>query len=301
MVRMPRRAARPPSMNARGTLAEEAYLRIREDILRGNLVIGTPVSRRTLAKAMDMSMLPVAEALQRLEREGLVESRPRVGTRVRVPTPRFVRDAYIVREALESQAALLFAEKASASERDELRRMADEVDRLFDASESKRGTSLETKFRAHTYHCAFHLRVAECTGCEMLRDAIEENQILIFNWLRDVMARHQRRPPHFHRALAEALCTKAPQDAMAAMRLHIGFRLENIIELVQPQLSREWRTNTEPPPAATAPAAPPPARTAPARTASTQAAPAQAAPAGTASARKRAGATRKVGRGREPG
>ena len=87
-MRMSRQPARLPSMNPRGTLAEEAYLRIREDILRGNLVIGAPVSRRSLAKALDMSMLPVAEALQRLEREGLVESRPRVGTRVRVPTPR---------------------------------------------------------------------------------------------------------------------------------------------------------------------------------------------------------------------
>jgi DNA-binding GntR family transcriptional regulator len=239
---MSRQSAIPSSsLNPRGTLAEEAYLRIREEILRGRLLIGTPVSRRSLAKAMDMSMLPVAEALQRLEREGLVESRPRVGTRVRVPTPRFVRDSYIVREALESQAARLFAEKASPSERAELRRMAEEVDRLFDVSESKR-SNRDLAFRAHAYHCAFHLRVAECTGCEMLRDAIEENQVLIFNWLRDVMARHQRRPPQFHHTLAETLCTGTPDEAMAAMRGHIGFRLEDIIELVQPQLTREWRT-----------------------------------------------------------
>lgn len=228
-------------MNARGTLAEEAYLRIREDIVRGHLVIGTPVSRRGLAKDMDMSMLPVAEALQRLEREGLVESRPRVGTRVRVPTPKFVRDAYIVREALESQAARLFAEKASASERKEVRKMAGEVDRLFAGAESKRSDQ-EYAFRAHTYHCAFHLRVAEISGCDMLRDAIEENQMLIFNWLRDVMARHQKRPPKFHSSLAEVICTATPDKAMAAMRQHIVFRLEDIIELVQPQLSREWRT-----------------------------------------------------------
>jgi DNA-binding GntR family transcriptional regulator len=238
---MARQLARQPSVNARGTLAEEAYLRIREDIVRGNLVMGTPVSRRALARTMDMSMLPVAEALQRLEREGLVESRPRVGTRVRVPTPKFVRDSYIVREALESQAARLFAEKASASERRELKKMAAEVDRLFDASESKRNDH-ELAYRAHTFHCAFHLRIAEVTGCDMLRDAIEENQTRIFNWLRDVMARHQKRPPKFHQALAEVLCTATPDKATAAMRQHIGFRLENIIELVQPQLSREWRT-----------------------------------------------------------
>ena len=60
-----------------------------------------------------MSVLPVSEALRRLEEDGLVESRPRAGTRVRVPSESDVRDLYELREALESQAARLFAERAT--------------------------------------------------------------------------------------------------------------------------------------------------------------------------------------------
>ena len=49
-----------------------------------------------------MSFLPVTEALLRLEFEGLLESRPRAGTRVRVPTPADVEGNYVVRQALET-------------------------------------------------------------------------------------------------------------------------------------------------------------------------------------------------------
>ena len=61
----------------------------------------------------------------------MVESRPRVGTRVRVPTSQDVRGHYVIREALESQSARLFAEKASSQEREELRGMAERLDRMY--------------------------------------------------------------------------------------------------------------------------------------------------------------------------
>ena len=59
-------------------------------------------------------MVPVGEALQRLESDGLVESRPRSGTVVDA-FREDVRGHYVVREALETQAARLFAEKATAA------------------------------------------------------------------------------------------------------------------------------------------------------------------------------------------
>src|SRR2546428_576980 len=107
-----------------GSLSNRAYVSIRDGILRGLFPMGTSLSRRKLAAQLGMSPLPISEALRQLESEGLVESRPRVGTRVRVPTPQDLRDRYIIREALECQSARLFAEKPSAAERSELRTMA---------------------------------------------------------------------------------------------------------------------------------------------------------------------------------
>ena len=64
------------------SLASEAYSVVRQRILRGDIVLGQVISRRKLAAELSMSFLPVSEALLRLEIEGLLESRPRAGTRV---------------------------------------------------------------------------------------------------------------------------------------------------------------------------------------------------------------------------
>jgi DNA-binding GntR family transcriptional regulator len=112
------------------SLAAEAYSVVRQRILRGDIVLGQVISRRKLAAELNMSFLPVSEALLRLEFEGLLESRPRAGTRVRIPSPEDVKGHFVVREALEVQAAIRFAENATLSERDELKRMAERVDAL---------------------------------------------------------------------------------------------------------------------------------------------------------------------------
>ena len=110
--------------NSRESLAGEAYVIVRERILRGELPIGNVISRRKLAAELGMSLLPVSEAFQRLEFEGLLESRPRAGTRVRIPNEQDVRGHYVLRQALEAEAARLFAEVATAGERVELQKLA---------------------------------------------------------------------------------------------------------------------------------------------------------------------------------
>src|SRR5215831_3762716 len=119
-------------------LAGEAYVIIRERILRGEVAIGQVISRRKIAVELGMSLLPVSEAFLRLEFEGLLESRPRAGTRVRIPTEQDVRGHYVVREALEAEAARLFAEAATAQERVELQRLAARVDALSIQTDSNR-------------------------------------------------------------------------------------------------------------------------------------------------------------------
>jgi DNA-binding GntR family transcriptional regulator len=175
-----------------------------------------------------MSLLPVAEALQRLEAEGLVESRPRIGTRVCQPTAEDIRERYEIREALETQAARLFSEKASPRERQELKKMAEKMDELFnDCFKEKRDS--DSLYAIHNYHARFHLRIAECTGCRLLCEALERNHVMIFNWLYDVAAERPSLPPRFHRELIEALSQGDPELADRAMRHHVRFGLESIL------------------------------------------------------------------------
>src|SRR4030081_1839111 len=134
------------------SLAAEAYGVVRQRILRGELVLGQSISRRKLAAELGMSFLPVSEALLRLEAEGFLESRPRAGTRGRIPSREDLRGHYEVREALEVQAAKLFAATATAKEREELKKLAGQVDTL------SAGNDRVQYVRAHQ---KFHKRVAD--------------------------------------------------------------------------------------------------------------------------------------------
>jgi DNA-binding GntR family transcriptional regulator len=162
-----------------------------------------------------------------------VESRPRVGTRVRIPTAKAIRGHYILREALETQAARIFAEKASPSEREEIKRLAHHLDALY-AKISDAEASREQLYEIHKHHLRFHTRIAECTGCDQLCQAVEKNQVLVFNWLYDTTLRNQQPPPGWHSELAAVLVEKDPEAADTAMRRHTQYRMEEVLLRMEP-------------------------------------------------------------------
>jgi DNA-binding GntR family transcriptional regulator len=222
------------------SLADKAYLAIRNEILQGQLRPGTPLSPRRLARELGMSVLPIAGALRRLEDDGLVERRARVGTRVRVPSDSDIRELYELREALESQSARLFAERATADERDELRRLAAHVDVLF-AQLPAKGDDPAFRFTVHSHHVQLHMFVAEHARSGLLRQMIERNQVLILNWLFDVTARRTALPATFHADLAAALVTDDPATADATMRAHVRYGLKEIMSSYNAMTASEWR------------------------------------------------------------
>jgi DNA-binding GntR family transcriptional regulator len=187
-----------------------------------------------------MSVLPVNEALQRLEADRLVESRPRAGTRVKFPSQRDISESYVVREALEAQAARLFTESATAAQRRELVRKAEHVDVLFNRL-AKGEADPEFQYVVHSEHARLHMFIAESTGCELLFRLIEGNQVLIHNWLYDVAAGRRALPPRFHRELAAVLTGTSLSASDRQIRAHIRYGLKETIDNMQKPASEDWR------------------------------------------------------------
>ena len=234
-----------PQLDAEDSLSSRAYRQIRDAILRGELLIGDVLSRRQLAKQLNMSFLPITEALKCLETEGLVESRPRIGTRVRIPSEQDVRDSNVIREALESQAARLCAQNMSSEEKKQLRASARQLDELQKTSAQEPQDS-RFLYSVHVYHMQFHLQIPELARCPGLSRAIEKEQVLIFNWLYDIAARRRTHPEEFHQTLADALCSGDPLVADAAMRAHVRYGLDQVLErLVNYQSADAWRLRSK--------------------------------------------------------
>jgi DNA-binding GntR family transcriptional regulator len=82
-------------VDPRGTvLGDEVYNAIGEAILDGRLAPGEHLRDQELARWLGVSRTPVREALQRLERTGLVEVSPNRFTRVTQPDPGLVEETH---------------------------------------------------------------------------------------------------------------------------------------------------------------------------------------------------------------
>lgn len=206
------------------SLSSKAYNSVRQRILRGDLKLGQVISRRTLASELGMSFLPVSEALLRLEAEGLLESRPRAGTRVRIPTPQDVEGQYVVREALEAHAARLFALMSTAEEKTELYRMAVQLDEMAGAPDKDRSQFLNL-------HELLHRKIAEYARCQALADAIEQTHALASAWMCVGGGGHM---PRRHQTLMEALSSGDLNTAVAAMRDHVCSSQEAALARLSP-------------------------------------------------------------------
>lgn len=83
-------------------LAEDVYERLRNAIFSGEVSSGAHLDVRQTARLLGVSIQPVKEALQRLNLEGLVVIRPRVGTFVRTIVPEDVVHILSARLMIES-------------------------------------------------------------------------------------------------------------------------------------------------------------------------------------------------------
>lgn len=93
------------------TLSEKVYAKLRQMIVSGKFGDDAVLSERSLATQLDVSRVPVREAIQSLAREGLLTVTPRSGIQIRRLSVDEVREIYEVRQALEGMAAFLCAKR----------------------------------------------------------------------------------------------------------------------------------------------------------------------------------------------
>ncbi|HEY9314059.1 GntR family transcriptional regulator [Williamsia sp.] len=115
----------PRSISDRKPLRQHAYESIREQIVDLRLAPGSRLVERDLAAELEVSRIPLREALQLLQQDGLVVVVPRQGAIVSPFNENDVRDLFDVRESLEVLAARLAAERA---EKAGLKRLSEQLD-----------------------------------------------------------------------------------------------------------------------------------------------------------------------------
>jgi DNA-binding GntR family transcriptional regulator len=144
-----------------GSLADRAYLRLREEIIGVALAPGTLLREEDLTRRLGVGRTPVREAVQRLHRDGFVTVIPRRGTLVSEINITDLAGIYEVRAHLESWAARLATERAGAPERAEAEGLLGELEALDPGEPYEHLLALDRRIHRFAYRCAQNAHLAE--------------------------------------------------------------------------------------------------------------------------------------------
>ena len=199
------------------TAADVAYEVICEKIIGGELRPGEKLTRRGMAQLTGVSIIPVIEALHRLENEGLVDSEPHFGSHVIRLTDDTIRDKFAMRLAVECQVARILAKHHSDEQIGHLTYLSDALDK------TPRDPEHADVFRER--HYAFHLTIAEYTRCSSLVQALRRLNLfdLLQRSILNYSTHHSDVPKNHHQKIVDAIASGDAEKADNVMRDHIYF------------------------------------------------------------------------------
>lgn len=124
-----------PQKGSRRSLVEDAYRKLKDDILRNVYPPEFQATEVEMASRLAMSRTPIREALMRLQSEGLIEVTPRRGLRVLPIYPADLREIYELLCTLEAAAAELLAKRRLPEDAPEFRELEETNERMKAALE----------------------------------------------------------------------------------------------------------------------------------------------------------------------
>jgi DNA-binding GntR family transcriptional regulator len=136
------------------TITEHILTQIRDMIMEGTLPPGSRIDQAELTERFAVSLVPVREALARLQSSGLVRIVPHRGVFVEELSAEELVDIYGMREVLEEYAARLAAEHLATGDVAHLEQLLREQELAADAAEFADFLDLNRTFHFVIYRAA---------------------------------------------------------------------------------------------------------------------------------------------------
>lgn len=152
---------------ARRRISDQVYDHILRAIIENRFRPGQRLSVPDLAEELDVSQMPVRQAIDRLSEEGLVDVRPRSGSFVAQADERDIAETFDIRRALDLLAAESAAEHVCESDISEL----EDLIRRMDRAAAKGGEGMQAHDRLNW---EFHLFIVRLSGNERLYEMYDQ-------------------------------------------------------------------------------------------------------------------------------
>lgn len=215
---------------ARGHLRQSTYEAIKAMIVTGQLVSGHRVTELELVEQLQVSRTPVREALNRLQRDGLVIERPKTGFAVADFDETLLANAFNIRAELEVYATRLAVDRITA---DEIRALRD----LVAACERPAQTAPMPKARLREMEIGIHIHrsIASFSGNTMLAELLHGllDKCQVFVWMELTHLNDWKDARDDHAMIVEAIAARDADTACRETRRHILESRDCISDLLQ--------------------------------------------------------------------
>jgi DNA-binding GntR family transcriptional regulator len=206
-------------------MREQIYAILRSLILTGKLPPGEPVDEKAIAAKLGVSRTPVHEAVMRLSHEGLVDVRAQSGTLVSKIYRNQIREAFLIRRALESECVAEAASRMTAVSRNRL----EDLLMLHRAAIDRRSF-----VEAIGLDDDFHRAISEIAELPNLWHAIEVSKAPLdrCRYLTLPLDGKAAATLAQHRTVIDALASRSRSAARRAMKSHLDQAYEGILQFL---------------------------------------------------------------------
>jgi DNA-binding GntR family transcriptional regulator len=204
--------------------------KLREAILGGVLTPGEQLRENALAESLGVSRGPIREALNCLEREGLVIMRPNRSAIVARLSRQDVDEVYILRQALERLAVQFVCRKGTPADIAKLQGVVDAMARAFERKVAEaEAAELDLNFHDELYRASGHQRLLGFWSS--LRP-----QIYIFLLKRNVAAPDFRElTVKGHQEVVDAIRDRDEARAVAVIEAHLQAGYQRVLSGYSPE------------------------------------------------------------------
>ncbi len=208
------------------SLGNQAYQELKGIILERQIPPGGKLNEGELANALGISRTPIREAINRLEKEGLVKIVPQRGAFVVQFTEKDVYELFLIRENLEGLAAYLAATKVGDKDLIKLETAIEGFSEPFDEKEIKRYAREDFKF---------HQAIVRFSDSPRLISLIStlHDYIRIFRLTTVGVSGRMKTALEEHRDLLRAFRERKPEEAECRMREHIRHVRDGVMDNIK--------------------------------------------------------------------
>lgn len=213
-------------MNRTRSMRDQVYELLRKLILTGKIKPGELIDEKAIALQLAISRTPVREAVKRLSDEHLVDVVAQSATRASQLDTDAIREAYLIRRALEMESAAQAAGRMTQKHTDALATIIDKQTRCIDDKAYANAIEVDDEFHAY---------VARISHLERLWQTIEISKAQLDRCRHIMLPRmgEAEKTIEQHREILRALNTNDSEKARLAMCTHLDYAYGASVALLE--------------------------------------------------------------------